>query len=135
MLPTEAAVRLHEPLDQAFGIINRAIQERVAFDPKVTQRVFRVAMSDVSEVYYLPRLMARLVHVAPSVRLDVVPLAVDTVAAAMRAGEVDLAIGTGQPGLIKVDEDDVSTSQFSDRLRYEADSSSRGDQSQPSPLG
>ena len=93
MLPTEAAVRLHEPLDQAFGIINRAIQERVAFDPKVTQRVFRVAMSDVSEVYYLPRLMARLVHVAPSVRLDVVPLAVDTVAAAMRAGEVDLAIG------------------------------------------
>jgi DNA-binding transcriptional LysR family regulator len=93
MLPTEAAVRLHEPLDQAFGIINRAIQERVAFDPKVTQRVFRVAMSDVSEVYYLPRLMARLVRVAPSVRLDIVPLAVDAVVSAMRAGEVDLAIG------------------------------------------
>ena len=93
MLPTEAAVRLHEPFDQAFGIINRAIQERVAFDPRVTQRVFRVAMSDVSEVYYLPRLMARLVRVAPSVRLDVVPLAVDAVVGAMRAGEVDLAIG------------------------------------------
>ena len=93
MLPTEAAVRLHEPFDQAFGIINRAIQERVAFDPLVTQRVFRVAMSDVSEVYYLPRLMARLVRVAPSARLDVVPLAVDAVVGAMRAGEVDLAIG------------------------------------------
>src|SRR5258708_32851883 len=51
MLPTDAAVRLHEPLDQAFGLVNRAIQERVAFDPKVTQRVFRVAMSDVSECY------------------------------------------------------------------------------------
>jgi DNA-binding transcriptional LysR family regulator len=93
MLPTEAAVRLHEPLDQAFGIINRAIQERVAFDSKVTQRVFRVAMSDVSEFYYLPRLLAKLVRVAPSMRLDVVPLAVDAIAGAMRAGEVDLAIG------------------------------------------
>jgi DNA-binding transcriptional LysR family regulator len=93
MLPTEAAVRLHEPLDRAFGIINRAIQERVAFDPKVTQRVFRVAMSDVSEVRHLPRLMAQLVRVAPLARLDVVPLAVDSIVGAMRAGEVDLAIG------------------------------------------
>jgi DNA-binding transcriptional LysR family regulator len=93
MLPTEAAVRLHEPLDQAFGIINRAIQERVAFDPRVAERVFRVAMSDVSEVFYLPRLMARLVRVAPSVRLNVVPLALDAIVGAMRAGEVDLAIG------------------------------------------
>ena len=93
MLPTEAAVRLHEPLDQALGIINRAIQERAAFDPKVSQRVFRVAMSDVSEVYYLPRLLAKLVRVAPSMRLDIVPLAIDEIAGALRAGEVDLAIG------------------------------------------
>src|SRR5262249_50735692 len=93
MLPTEAAVRLHEPLDQAYGIINHAIQERVVFDPLTTQRVFRVAMSDVSEVLYLPRLLSRLVRAAPSARLDVVPLATDIVAAQMRAGEVDLAVG------------------------------------------
>lgn len=93
MLPTEAAVRLHEPLDQAFGIINRALQERAAFDPRTTQRVFRVAMTDVSEVFYLPRLLAKLVRVAPSVRVDVVPLAIDAIMGAMRAGEVDLAIG------------------------------------------
>jgi DNA-binding transcriptional LysR family regulator len=93
MLPTEAAVRLHEPFDQAFGIINHAVQERAAFDPKSTRRVFRVAMSDVSEVHYLPRLLPKLVHVAPFMRLDVVPLAVDAIAGAMRAGELDLAIG------------------------------------------
>ena len=112
MLPTEAAVRLHEPLDQAFGIISRAIQERVAFDPKVTQRVFRVAMSDVSEVYYLPRLMAKLVRVAPTMRLDVVPLAVDAIVGAMRAGEVDLAIGY----LKNLEGECVSRSLFDDKF-------------------
>src|SRR5258708_27859066 len=45
MLPTEAAVRLHEPFHQAFAIINRAIQERAAFDPTTSPRVFLVAMS------------------------------------------------------------------------------------------
>jgi DNA-binding transcriptional LysR family regulator len=112
MLPTEAAVRLHEPLDQAFSIINRAVQERAAFDPKTTQRVFRVAMSDVSEVYYLPRLMEKLVRAAPSVRLDVVPLSVDAVIGAMRAGEVDLALGY----IKNLEGESVSVPLFDDRL-------------------
>lgn len=112
MLPTETAIRLHEPLDQALGIINRAIQERETFDPAVTQRVFRVAMSDVSEVYYLPRLMAKLVRLAPAIRLDVVPLALDTVIGAMRAGEVDLAIGY----IKNLEGECVSAPLFNDRL-------------------
>jgi DNA-binding transcriptional LysR family regulator len=93
MLPTDTAVRLHEPLDQALGLINRTLQEQAAFDPQLTARTFRIAMSDVSETYYLPRLMAKLMRVAPLLRLDVVPLAVDQVVGAMRAGEVDLALG------------------------------------------
>lgn len=110
MLPTEAAVRLHEPLDRAFSIINQAIQEHVAFDPVATQRVFRVAMSDMSEVYYLPPLLAKLEQVAPSVRLDVIPLTADTISAAMRAGEVDLAIGY----LPNIDSECVSRALFAD---------------------
>ena len=93
MLPTEAAVRLHGPLDVAFGIINRAVQERVAFDPLTTQRTFRIAMSDVAELYFLPRLMTEIMRAAPLLRVDVAPLSVDTVIGALRAGEADLAIG------------------------------------------
>ena len=55
MLPTDAAVRLHEPLDQAFELLNRALQRSVAFDPRVTERTFRIAMSDIAEAYILPR--------------------------------------------------------------------------------
>ena len=65
MLPTDAAVCLHEPLDQAFAIINRAFKERAAFDPRLTQRTFRIAMSDIAEVYSLPQLMPKLTRIAP----------------------------------------------------------------------
>ena len=112
MLPTEAAVRLHGPLDAAFSIINRAIQERVSFDPLTTQRTFRIAMSDVAEVYLLPRLMVELMRAAPLVRIDILPLVVDNVLGALRAGEADLAIGY----IRNAQDQCVSTHLLDDRL-------------------
>lgn len=112
MLPTDTAVRLHQPLDQAFAIINRAVKERAAFDPRSTQRTFRIAMSDIAEVYSLPCLMTRLSRIAPSVRIDVVPFVPDSVVAAMRSGEVDLAIGY----VINKSEDCISIDVFDDRF-------------------
>jgi DNA-binding transcriptional LysR family regulator len=93
MLPTETAVRLHGPLDEAFAIINRALQERATFDPLVTQRRFRIAMSDIAEVYALPRLLGKLSRLAPMARIDVIPLQPDDGAGAMRSGEIDLSVG------------------------------------------
>jgi DNA-binding transcriptional LysR family regulator len=112
MLPTDTAVRLHEPLDQAFAIINRALKERAAFDPRLTQRTFRIAMSDIAEVYSLPRLMTKLTRIAPFARIDVVPFVPDNVVAAMRSGEVDLAIGH----IKNTDEDCFSIDVFNDRF-------------------
>ncbi|MDB5654734.1 MAG: transcriptional regulator, LysR family [Tardiphaga sp.] len=97
MLPTDAAVRLHEPLDKAFELLNRTLQSGVVFDPKVTERTFRVAMSDIAEVYILPRLVSELSRVSPFVRVHIVPLFPDSVTSSMRSGEIDLAILAG-PG-------------------------------------
>jgi DNA-binding transcriptional LysR family regulator len=93
MLPTEAAVRIHGPLDEAFAIINRALQERATFNPLVTQRRFRIAMSDIAEVYALPRLLGKLTRLAPMARIDVVPLEPEDGVRAMRSGEIDLSVG------------------------------------------
>lgn len=93
MLPTEAAIRLHRPLDEAFAIISRALQEQVVFDPRTTGRRFRIAMSDIAEVYALPSLLATLSKDAPMARIDVVPLHPEEGAAAMRSGEIDLSVG------------------------------------------
>ena len=111
MLPTDAAVRLHEPLDQAFELLNRTLQSGVVFDPRVTERTFRVAMSDIAEAYILPRLMRELSRISPFVRVDIVPLFPDSVVSSMRSGEIDLAIGA-----INVsDKDCISVDIFHDR--------------------
>ncbi|MCP4615694.1 MAG: LysR family transcriptional regulator [Bradyrhizobium sp.] len=93
MLPTDAAVRLHEPLDQAFELLNRTLQSGVVFDPRVTERTFRVAMSDIAEVYLLPRLITELSRISPFIRVHIVPLVPESLASSMRSGEIDLAIG------------------------------------------
>jgi len=93
MLPTDAAVRLHEPLDQAFELLNRTLQSGVVFDPRVTERTFRVAMSDIAEVYLLPRLITELSRISPFIRVHIVPLVPDSLMSSMRSGEIDLAIG------------------------------------------
>jgi DNA-binding transcriptional LysR family regulator len=93
MLPTDAAVRLHEPLDQAFELLNRTLQSGVVFDPRVTERTFRVAMSDIAEVYLLPRLINELSRISPFVRIHILPLFPDSLVSSMRSGEIDLAIG------------------------------------------
>lgn len=111
MLPTDAAVQLHEPLDQAFELLNRTLQSGVAFDPRVTERTFRVAMSDIAEVYILPRLMSELARVSPFVRVDIVPFFPDSVVSSMRSGEIDLAIGA----LSVSDKDCNSTDTLTDR--------------------
>ena len=110
MVPTEAATRLHPPLSEAFQIIQRAVQDVERFDPATAQRVFRVAMSDVSELYFLPALMTSLVTDAPQVHLRIVPLDPATIEQAMRAGEVDITLGF-VPGLQR---DIVSERLFTD---------------------
>ena len=111
MLPTDAAVRLHEPLDRAFELLNRTLQSGVVFDPRITERTFRVAMSDIAEVYILPRLITELSRISPSIRVHVVPLFPDSVAGSMRSGEIDLAIGA----VTVPDKDLVSIDVFNDR--------------------
>ena len=93
MLPTDAAVRLHEPLDQAFELLNRTLQSGIVFDPRMTERTFRVAMSDIAEVYLLPRLITELSRISPFVRVHIVPLVPESLVSSMRSGEIDLAIG------------------------------------------
>jgi DNA-binding transcriptional LysR family regulator len=68
-------------------------------------------MSDIAEVYILPRLTAELARISPSIRVHVVPLFPETVAASMRSGEIDLAIGA----VSVPDKDLVSIDVFTDR--------------------
>ncbi len=93
MVPTEAAARLHAPLDEAFALISHTLQDHRSFDPATAQRVFRIAMSDMAEYHVLPDLLAALAGAAPHLRFRTMPVPTAALDAAMRAGEIDLAPG------------------------------------------
>jgi DNA-binding transcriptional LysR family regulator len=93
MVPTEAARRLGTPLAQAFGMIGEALQQRARFDASTAGRTFKVSMSDMAELFFLPPLLGRLAEVAPGIRLDVATVPADTLCSALRAGAIDLALG------------------------------------------
>ncbi len=98
MVPTDAAVRLHDPIDEALVIIRSALQQHARFDPATSTRVFKLAMSDMAELYVLPLLLEMLAEKAPSVRVQTRQMPVEDMNVAMRNGDIELAVGY-LPGL------------------------------------
>lgn len=102
MEPTEAATRLHGPFDEAARLLGQTVLAHDAFDPATATRAFRIAMSDISEMVCLPPILAHLERVAPGVRVISVQMAAEAVAADLRTGQIDLAMGY-LPDLVDAD--------------------------------
>lgn len=93
MQPTDVAQKLYEPLNRALRIVTATVLNKDEFQPATSDRSFTIAMSDISEFYYLPQLLGYLEAEAPTVRIRSVQLDSQTVGAALRTGQVDLALG------------------------------------------
>ncbi len=91
--PTLRAERLAASVQAALTLIERALDDSEAFEPKQSRRVFRFHMSDIGEARFLPELMADLREQAPLVRCEAAPLAHSEIATALDAGKIDLAFG------------------------------------------
>lgn len=93
MQPTAAAQRLAQPIGQALDLLSDALQEHKKFDPASAHRVFRLSMSDLGEMVFLPPLCEHLARHAPGIRLEIDPVSMETLPEALRNGDIDLAIG------------------------------------------
>ncbi|WP_019699853.1 LysR family transcriptional regulator [Paracidovorax oryzae] len=93
MQPTPYADQLAESVSYALAMIHGALNHKLGFDPATSRRVFKVGMTDIGEIYFLPRLLERLAQVAPGVRLATVRNSATDLKDAMEAGKVDLAVG------------------------------------------
>jgi DNA-binding transcriptional LysR family regulator len=92
MLPTPHAATLVEPLRQALELLRIATQQQVVFDPGSSSRTFRIAMTDISHLEFLPSLVNKIAKAASSVRIDVLRIAPET-PNLLESGEADLAVG------------------------------------------
>lgn len=90
--PTTVAMRLAGPIASALQII-RSTVDKVDFVPHEAHRTFRVAMSDIGERYFLPRLAQKLSAEAPHVTIETLSPGLAELAAGLASGEIDLAVG------------------------------------------
>lgn len=97
MQPTPYAEQLAQPVAQAIALLHQALQRPAVFDPACSQRRFTVAMTDIGEIYFMPRLIDTLLQRAPG--LSVTTVRSDAqLSEALASGAVDLAVGL-QPNL------------------------------------
>jgi DNA-binding transcriptional LysR family regulator len=92
---TALADSLLEPLSRVVADIERTLNWRPCFDPRLDTRVFSVALSDHVLAVLLRPLANRLVQEAPTITIHtrgLASLGTDAVGATLR-GEVDLSIG------------------------------------------
>lgn len=97
--PTPFAEQLAEPVAAALQIVRGTI-EKTTFAPAEAQRIFRVAMTDIGERFFLPRLSQRLAAEAPGVVIETLSPRLAELSDGLASGDIDLAIGF-IPGLGK----------------------------------
>lgn len=93
MMPTPTALELSKPISRALQAVQEALRYAESFDPAVSTRTFRISMSDMGEIVYLPPLCKILHALAPKIRLKVESLPGNEIEEALRIGRLDFAIG------------------------------------------
>jgi DNA-binding transcriptional LysR family regulator len=93
MRPTPYGVRLAASVRDALHSLRAGLDRHPEFVPGTSRRTFNVIMSDVSQMLYLPRLLARLSAEAPGVSLRVRAVPSKAPHLILESGEVDLAVG------------------------------------------
>ncbi|MEK6348161.1 MAG: LysR family transcriptional regulator [Burkholderia sp.] len=93
MEPTPRALALVPAARDALAQIRRGLATPPDFDPATSTGTFSIALSDVGEIVFLPRLLQELARRAPHANLRSVSLPHAEVERGLEAGSVDLAVG------------------------------------------
>lgn len=93
MQPTARADQLAEDVHDAMQMLETALRRSATFEPRQTRRVFRLHMTDIGEMRFLPELMAAMREQAPLARLETLPVPLAELASALDRGRIDLAFG------------------------------------------
>ncbi|GAA1248646.1 LysR family transcriptional regulator [Prauserella halophila] len=94
MIPTARAAELFEVFKRSVNEIDLVVDSVTSFDPATSRRNFRLCLSDLGELTFLPALVDQLMSEAPGVALEVVPMQVDRVPEWLERGEIDAAIAS-----------------------------------------
>ncbi len=92
MVPTPVAQNIIGSVRQALGLIRSSVQESEYFDPQVSDKRFRVSMTDLSQAIILPWLFGKIRKEAPLVSIDCYHVHRRDMNIELASGNLDLAI-------------------------------------------
>ncbi len=92
MQPTPCAEDLVQPLREGLELVRSALRHHTAFDPRTSNRAFRVCFTDISEIVLLPAIAQRVLATAPNVRLEITHIT-ETIPKSLESGAADVAVG------------------------------------------
>ncbi|BCW90280.1 HTH-type transcriptional regulator LeuO [Alphaproteobacteria bacterium SO-S41] len=96
MMPTPVAQSLVGPVRQALARLRTGLDQRTAFDPATSDRVFHMAMRDTSAATLLPVLARQLEEAAPHVHVQCHFVDRAEIPSELAAGTLDLAVDIPQ---------------------------------------
>lgn len=91
--PTALCQRIAAPLEAQLLELEQLLVNKPSFDPRTSQIHWRLSLSDLGEMLFLPPLAAALRQQAPHAQLSNVSVHAAAVEGALEGREIDLAIG------------------------------------------
>lgn len=92
MVPTPLAESIAPGFRDAIAAIDRTLDGVHGFDPAASDRTFRIALSELGEIGWLPAIVRAVRAKAPMMRIEVVPMNVRELPEWLGRGTVDLAV-------------------------------------------
>lgn len=92
MIPTDFCQRIISDVEQSLSTLQQTLSQQKQWDVGQLNRTFNVAVRDVLEALYFPKLIARLQKLAPGVRIRSVSVEPKHLAEALKNGDVDLVL-------------------------------------------
>jgi DNA-binding transcriptional LysR family regulator len=93
MHPTPRAIEIAGPLRGLLAASDSLSISQPSFDAENSHRVFRLLVTDVGMIVFLPPLMSRMASEGPKLSLHAVPLDSRHFESKLETGEADLALG------------------------------------------
>lgn len=93
MLPTPRCDQIVATTRTVLALVDENILRTTQFDPHTTRRDFRVALYDVGEMVFLPKLLAALSGQAPHCNVRSESVRAQDLPQAMESAQVELAVG------------------------------------------
>lgn len=93
MQPTPRALEIEPHLKNALSLIETKVFQHEGFNPQTTTLKMNIAITDYAELVIIPRLVERLYHEAPDLRIEFSFLVNFVPVQELASGSIDMALG------------------------------------------